>query len=60
VDYATLAETVAEVRRELRERGVKPAASAWNRALAAELRHVNGNGGPHGARARLLSTLETR
>jgi precorrin-2 dehydrogenase len=60
VDYAALAETVAEVRRELRERGVKPDASAWNRALASELRHVTGTGGPHEARGRLLSNLGTR
>ena len=59
-DYAALAETVAEVRRELRARGVKPDASAWNLALAAELRHLTGNGGPHEARARLLSSLGTR
>ena len=59
-DYAALAETVAEVRRELKSRGVKPDGTAWNQALAAELRHVTANGGPHEARARLLSSLGTR
>jgi siroheme synthase-like protein len=56
-DYAELAETVAEVRRELRARGVSPDASAWNRALSAEMRRVTTGGGRHEARARLLSSL---
>ena len=56
-DYAALAETVAEVRRELRARGVSPDASAWNRALSAELRRLTSDGGPHESRARLLSNL---
>ena len=58
-DYAELAETVAEVRRELKARGVRPDASAWNRALAAEMRHLTANGGPREARARLFSSLGT-
>ena len=56
-DYAELAETVAEVRRELRARGVSPDASAWNRALSAEMRRLTADGGRHDARARLLSSL---
>jgi len=56
-DYAELALTVAEVRRELRGRGVSPDASAWNRALAAELSRLTRDSGPHEARARLLSNL---
>lgn len=56
-DYAELAETVAEVRRELRARGVSPDASAWNRALSAEMRRLTTDGGRHEARARLLSSL---
>ena len=56
-DYAELAETVAEVRRELRARGVSPDASAWNRALSAEIRRLTTDGGRHDARARLLSSL---
>jgi precorrin-2 dehydrogenase / sirohydrochlorin ferrochelatase len=56
-DYAELAETVAEVRRELRARGVSPDASAWNRALGTEMRRLTTEGGRHEARARLLSSL---
>ena len=56
-DCAELAETVAEVRRELRARGVSPDASAWNRALTAELRRLTRNDERHDARARLLSSL---
>jgi len=56
-DYAELAETVAEVRRELRARGVSPDASAWNRALSAEMRRLTTDGSRHEARARLLSSL---
>ena len=56
-DYAELAETVAEVRRELRARGVSPDASAWNRALSSEIRRPSRDGGPREARARLLSNL---
>jgi precorrin-2 dehydrogenase / sirohydrochlorin ferrochelatase len=56
-DYAAFAETVAEVRQELRARGVSPDASAWNHALVAELRRLRTQGGRHDARARLLSSL---
>ena len=56
-DYAELAETVAEVRRELRAREVSPDASAWNRALSAEMRRLTTDGSRHEARARLLSSL---
>lgn len=56
-DYAVLAETVAQVRRELRGRGVRPDAEAWSRALVAEIRRVGANGGPDVARARLLQSL---
>lgn len=56
-DYAELAETVAQVRRELRTRGLRPDAATWSRALATEIRRVGGNGGPDDARARLLQSL---
>jgi siroheme synthase-like protein len=56
-DYAGLAETVSEVRRELRARGMSPDASAWNRALSAEIRRLSRDDEPHEARARLLSNL---
>jgi siroheme synthase-like protein len=56
-DYAALAETVAQVRRELRARGLRPDATSWSRALATEIRSLSGNGGPADARARLLQSL---
>lgn len=56
-DYAALAETVAQVRRELRARGLRPDAATWSRALATEIRRVNANGGPDDARERLLQGL---
>lgn len=56
-DYAALAETVAQVRRELRTRGLRPDAATWSRALATEIRRVGTNGGPGDARARLLQSL---
>jgi precorrin-2 dehydrogenase / sirohydrochlorin ferrochelatase len=56
-DYAELAETVAEVRRELRSRGLTPDAAAWNRALSSEMRRCATSGDRHDARARLLASL---
>jgi siroheme synthase-like protein len=53
-DYTMLAETVAQVRRELRARGLRPDAATWSRALATEIRRVGANGGPADARTRLL------
>lgn len=58
-DYAGLAETVSEVRRELKARGVSPDASTWNRAVSSEIRRLDADGGPHEARARLLASLGT-
>ena len=55
--YAALAETVAEVRRELKARGVSPDASTWNRAVSVEMRRLAADGGPHEARARLIASL---
>lgn len=56
--YAALAETVAEVRRELRARGVRPDAATWSRALSTELRRAIATGDPsHETRARLLDRL---
>ena len=56
VDYAVLAETVAEVRREMRARGVRADASAWSRALSAEISRL-GSDPVDEARARLLQSL---
>jgi precorrin-2 dehydrogenase/sirohydrochlorin ferrochelatase len=56
-DYTELAETVAEVRRELRSRGMSPDAAAWNRALSSEMRRCATGGDRHDMRARLLASL---
>jgi siroheme synthase-like protein len=56
-DYTVLAETVAQVRRELRARGLRPDPSTWSRALSTEIRRLGVNGGPDDARARLLQSL---
>jgi precorrin-2 dehydrogenase/sirohydrochlorin ferrochelatase len=53
-EYAALADAVAEVRRELRGRGVRPDATRWNRALSAALRRLPTT---EGARVRLLESL---
>ncbi len=52
-----LAETVAEVRRELRARGRSADAATWSRALAAEMRGVTAAVRPQRVRARLLERL---
>jgi siroheme synthase-like protein len=56
-EYAVLAETVAEVRRELRARGRSADAATWSRALAAEMRDVTAAVHPQRVRARLLERL---
>lgn len=53
-EYAVLAETVADVRRELRTRGLHADATTWSRALAVELAAP---GRPDDARTRLLRSL---
>jgi siroheme synthase-like protein len=58
-EYASLAETVAGVRRELHGRGVRPDAEAWSRALSTEMRRLRLPGEPVKARARLLHRLAT-
>ena len=55
--YAALAETVAEVRRALRARGLRPDAATWSHALSTEVRHVSAGGRADEARARLLDRL---
>jgi siroheme synthase-like protein len=54
---AALAETVADVRHELRARGLRPDASAWSHALTDELQRVTTGDDTDGARARLLERL---
>jgi uroporphyrin-III C-methyltransferase / precorrin-2 dehydrogenase / sirohydrochlorin ferrochelatase len=55
-EYATLTDTVAEVRRDLRARGRSPDGATWNRALADTMRDVAGRRAD-GTRARLLERL---
>ena len=56
-DYAVLAEVVAEVRRELRERARAPDPEAWHRALDQDLRRLITEGRREEAKARLLWRL---
>ena len=57
-DYAVLAEVVAEVRRELRQRARVPDGAAWRRALDADLRRLVAGGKREEAKAHLLERLE--
>jgi len=56
-DFAALAETVAEIRRELRARGRRVDAATWSHALSAEVRGLIADGRPDEARTRLLHRL---
>ncbi len=56
-DYAALAEIVAEVRRELKERASLPSAEAWRRALDGDLRRLIVEGRREEAKARLFWRL---
>jgi siroheme synthase-like protein len=55
--YGTLAETAGDVRRELRSRGLHVDASAWSRALTAEITALDGSVRPGETRTRLLQSL---
>jgi len=55
-EYAALAETVADVRRELRARGLSADATTWSRALKAEMVALDSVRSVD-ARARLLRSL---
>jgi siroheme synthase-like protein len=56
-DYAVLAEIVAEVRRDVRQRGARPSAEAWARGLSPRLRGLIAEGRPEEARRYLLDQL---
>lgn len=56
-EYAALARLAAEVRRELRGRGVRPSPEAWQQALDEDLRRLIAEGRRGEARARLLGRL---
>jgi precorrin-2 dehydrogenase/sirohydrochlorin ferrochelatase len=55
--YAALADIVAEVRRELRQRTCSPGGEAWRRALDADLRRLVAEGRREEAKASLLARL---
>lgn len=56
-DYAVLAQIVAEVRRELKQRSSVPSAEAWREALDADLRRFIAEGRRQEAKAHLLERL---
>ena len=57
-DYAMMLELAAEVRAELREKGVLVDADVWNKALDGELRQMLAEGRRPEAKERLLRSLE--
>ncbi len=57
-DYAMMLELAAEVRAELREKGILVDADVWNRALDGELRQMLAEGRRAEAKERLLRSLE--
>ena len=56
-DYALMLELAAEVRAELREKGVLVDSETWNRALDGELRQLLADGKRGEAKERLLRSL---
>ncbi len=56
-EYGVLAEIAADVRRELRARGLSPDGEAWRKALDGDLRGLVAQGRRDEARARLLWRL---
>ena len=56
-EYALMLDLVAEVRRELRERGVTVEPDVWNAALDAEVKRLLGQGRSDEARRLLLRLL---
>jgi siroheme synthase-like protein len=56
-DFERLAQLLAEVRSELRERGVSATPEAWQAAIDGGLRELVAAGRHDEARARLLSAL---
>lgn len=56
-DYTILAEIVATVRRELKERSLAPSAEAWQKALNGDLRRLIKEGKQEEAKVYLLKRL---
>jgi|SRR5437870_6478991 len=57
-DYGTLSKVVAAVRKQLRQRAVKPSLEAWHDALNGQLRVLVQRGDLIGAKTYLLHRLE--
>ncbi len=57
-EYGTLLEIVAEVRKRLRRRGVRPHPDAWNAALNGDRKALVAEGDLEGVTARLLELLD--
>lgn len=57
-EYTALSEVVADVRREMRARGLRPSAGAWRAALGPDLARLVARGRMGEARARLLARLQ--
>ena len=57
-EYETLLEIVAEVRKGLRRRGVRPHPDAWNAALNSDIKALLAKGDSEGVAARLLELLD--
>lgn len=56
-EYALMLDLVAEVRRELRDRGLSVEPDVWNAALDAEVKRLLGQGNLDEAKQRLLRSL---
>jgi siroheme synthase-like protein len=56
-EYALMLDLVAEVRRELRDRGVRVEPDVWNAALDADVKRLVGEGHLDEAKQRLLRSL---
>ena len=57
-EYGTLLEIVAEVRKRLRQRGVRPHPDAWNAALNSDIKALLAKGDSEGVAALLLELLD--
>ena len=57
-EYGVLLEIVAEVRKRLRRRGVRPHPDAWNAALNGDIKALVAEGDMEGVTARLLELLD--
>jgi precorrin-2 dehydrogenase/sirohydrochlorin ferrochelatase len=56
-DYAQFVQIASEVRKELREKSIRPTAEAWNDALKGDFRRLIKEGKPAQAKKFLTETL---